>query len=162
VFEPHVRLRVHYRHEAYTNTIVSTDLPLRYLISSNRFLVCRGETWERTHHGCVVQFVTKWVLRAVTNCLQPATFHLQLVDAHLLGGRTDTRSSNMANSAFIFLIFSFLFSSIFFFRYIFCLFFVFLTYSGGGKGGVENTSLLDPKHQGGPFCLQETQVQLYI
>ena len=33
-------LRVHYRYEGYTNTIVSIDLPLRYRISSHMFLAC--------------------------------------------------------------------------------------------------------------------------
>lgn len=148
-----------YRYEEYTNTIVSVGLPLRYLILSHRFLVCCGETSERTHHGCIVQFVANWILRVVTKCLQPSTFRVQLVDVHLRGGRTDTRSSNMANSAFIFLLFSspfqlFLVSFVTFFG----LFFVFLTHSGGGTWDVENLSLLDPKDQGAPFCLQGAQV----
>ena len=111
----------------------------------------------------MVQFVASWIFRVVTKCLQPSTFHVQLVDAHLRGGRSDARGSNMANSAFSFLLFSFLFHVFMFLSLHFSVyFFVLLTHSGGGKWGVENLSLLDPKHQRAPFCLHGAQVSIYI
>jgi len=139
VFEPHVRLRVHYRYEGYTNKIVSIDLPpqISYFVTQIFSLLrwnLRADTPRLYSSVCSQMDLTRChKVSAATHIPRAACRHTSA------GWENWYTQQQYGEFCIYFSSIFFPFSSVFIFLSLhLSVYFLFLTHSSGAKWGVEN------------------------